>query len=186
MSNNPEGKKPMKTFLLLICSLALACAAGGAQEENNSKKPAPKKKQAQPAQPAATPVVPLYIGRNDGKVQQYSKPLSTPSPRNLTTNAKPTGAGVPVNVVKQYGGDLSTPSPRNLTTNAKPSKGSGGHNTGFNVGADYPTNAPHVQKTKPSQQATMHHASGSYSARVGSTAGGKKKSEKFSPTPNPR
>jgi hypothetical protein len=48
-------KKLMRIFLVLICSLALACAAGGAQEENKSKKPAPKKKQAQSAQDAAAP-----------------------------------------------------------------------------------------------------------------------------------
>jgi hypothetical protein len=45
----------MRTFLVLICSLALACAAGGAQEENKSKKQAPKKKQAQSAQHATAP-----------------------------------------------------------------------------------------------------------------------------------
>jgi hypothetical protein len=45
----------MRTFLVLICSLALACAAGGAQKEDKSKKPAPKKKQAQSAQHAAAP-----------------------------------------------------------------------------------------------------------------------------------
>src|SRR4029453_10523028 len=111
----------MRTFLVLICSLALACAAGGEQEENKSKKPAPKKEEPQgtildpqlkSAQGvvAATPSPHGFIGRNDGRVQQSGKPLSTPSPRNLTTNAK----------------------------------------------------AP--------QQATAHHVSGSYSARVGSTA----------------
>jgi hypothetical protein len=41
----------MRTFLVLICSLAIACAAGGAQKEDKSKKgEAPKKKQAQSAQ----------------------------------------------------------------------------------------------------------------------------------------
>ena len=43
----------MRTFLVLICSLALACAAGGAQEKNKSKKSAPKKNQAQSTQHAA-------------------------------------------------------------------------------------------------------------------------------------
>ena len=42
----------MKTVLVLICSLALACAAGGAQEKNKSKKQAPKKNQAQSSQHA--------------------------------------------------------------------------------------------------------------------------------------
>ena len=45
----------MRTFLVLICSLALACAAGGAQDKNKSKKPAPKKSQAQSTQHAAAP-----------------------------------------------------------------------------------------------------------------------------------
>src|SRR5438034_7731179 len=45
----------MRTFLVLICSLALACAAGGAQDKNKSKKQAPKKNQAQSAQHAAAP-----------------------------------------------------------------------------------------------------------------------------------
>ena len=52
MSNNPERKKVMRIFLVLICSLALACVAGGAQEEKKENKPAPKKKQAQTVQHA--------------------------------------------------------------------------------------------------------------------------------------
>jgi putative peptidoglycan binding protein len=40
----------MRTFLALICTLALACAAGGAQDKNKSKKSAPKKTQAQSSQ----------------------------------------------------------------------------------------------------------------------------------------
>ncbi|PYL26970.1 MAG: hypothetical protein DMF37_00050 [Verrucomicrobia bacterium] len=43
----------MRTFLALICTLAIACAAGGAQEKNKSKKQAPKKNQAQSSQHAA-------------------------------------------------------------------------------------------------------------------------------------
>src|SRR5207249_1139356 len=45
----------MRTFLVLICSLALACAAGGAQDKNKSKKQAPKKNQTQSAQHAGAP-----------------------------------------------------------------------------------------------------------------------------------
>ena len=45
----------MRTFLVLICSLALACAAGGAQDKNKSKKQTAKKNQAQSAQHAAAP-----------------------------------------------------------------------------------------------------------------------------------
>src|SRR5437016_3930634 len=42
----------MRIFLVLICSLALACVAGGAQEKKKENKPAPKKKQAQTVQQA--------------------------------------------------------------------------------------------------------------------------------------
>jgi hypothetical protein len=42
----------MRTFLVLICSLALACAVGAAQKEDKSKKP--KKKQAQSTQHVAS------------------------------------------------------------------------------------------------------------------------------------
>jgi Putative peptidoglycan binding domain len=45
----------MRTFLVLICTVALACAVGGAQEKNKSKKQAPKKNQAQATQHAAAP-----------------------------------------------------------------------------------------------------------------------------------
>src|SRR5207244_503132 len=51
----PKKKKLMRTFLVLICSLALACAAGGAQDKNKSKKQAPKKNQTQSAQHAGAP-----------------------------------------------------------------------------------------------------------------------------------
>jgi hypothetical protein len=45
----------MRTFLVLICTVALACVAGGAQEKNKSKKQAPKKNQAQSTQHTAAP-----------------------------------------------------------------------------------------------------------------------------------
>src|SRR4030095_13506903 len=48
----------MRTFLILICSVALACSAGAAQNDKKSKKQARKNSQAQPTQyarPAAAP-----------------------------------------------------------------------------------------------------------------------------------
>src|SRR4030095_6864986 len=45
----------MKTFVVVICSLALASVAGGAQEENKSTRAAPKKKQTQLSQHTAAP-----------------------------------------------------------------------------------------------------------------------------------
>ncbi len=52
MSNNSEPKNLMKTFLVLVCSVALACTASAAKNENKSKKAAPPKRQAQPTQHA--------------------------------------------------------------------------------------------------------------------------------------
>lgn len=40
----------MRTFLILICSIALACSATAAQKDNKSKKQAQKNRQAQPTQ----------------------------------------------------------------------------------------------------------------------------------------
>jgi hypothetical protein len=48
----------MKTFLILVCSVALACSAGAAQNDNKSKKQAQKNRQAQSTQyarPASAP-----------------------------------------------------------------------------------------------------------------------------------
>src|SRR6266700_687019 len=68
----------MRTFLVLICSLALAFAAGGAQEENKSKKPA-KKKQTQSAQHTAAP---------------SGGPQKTKGPQQVTTTeGRAAGAG---------------------------------------------------------------------------------------------
>jgi hypothetical protein len=44
----------MRTFLILVCSLALACSAVAAQNDNKSKKQAQKNKQAQSTQRTAT------------------------------------------------------------------------------------------------------------------------------------
>ncbi len=44
----------MKTFLILICSIALACSAGAAQTDNKSKKQAQKNRQAQSTQRTTT------------------------------------------------------------------------------------------------------------------------------------
>jgi hypothetical protein len=48
----------MRTFLIFVCSVALACSATAAQNDNKSKKQAQKNRQAQPTQnarPAAAP-----------------------------------------------------------------------------------------------------------------------------------
>src|SRR5438034_342431 len=50
-----QKKKRMRTFLVLICIVALACVAGGAQGKNKSKKQPPKKNQAQSTQHTAAP-----------------------------------------------------------------------------------------------------------------------------------
>src|SRR6266568_2747491 len=92
----------MRTFLVLICSLALAFAAGGAQEENKSKKPA-KKKQTQSAQHAAAPSggpqktkgsqqVTTAGGRPAGAGAQKTKKAKGPQ-QVTTTEGRAAGAG---------------------------------------------------------------------------------------------
>src|SRR6266550_4683818 len=44
----------MKTFLILVCSVALACSAGAAQNDNKSKKQAQKNRPTQSVQRTAT------------------------------------------------------------------------------------------------------------------------------------
>ena len=44
----------MRTFIILVCSLALACSAGAAQNDNKSKKQAQKNRPAQSTQRTAT------------------------------------------------------------------------------------------------------------------------------------
>jgi hypothetical protein len=72
----------MRKLLVLICSLALACAAGGAQEENKSKKQTPKKNQAQSTQHAAAP----GGGAQKGKGSQK---LATPGGHQTAVTQQP-------------------------------------------------------------------------------------------------
>src|SRR6267378_3580893 len=44
----------MRTFIILVCSVALACSAGAAQNDNKSKKQAQKNRQAQSTQHTAS------------------------------------------------------------------------------------------------------------------------------------
>jgi len=55
----------MRTFLVVVCSLALTCAAGAAQKEDKSKKSAPKKQQAQSVQHNAAP--PNFVSKTYGR-----------------------------------------------------------------------------------------------------------------------
>jgi len=86
----------MRIFLVLICSLALACVAGGAQEEKKENKPAPKKKQAQTVQHAG----PRGGGPGGAGPQfQKAKPsghVAAPQGRSAhvsTAGGQPVGAG---------------------------------------------------------------------------------------------
>src|SRR5260370_34429920 len=96
MSNGSRRKKLMRIFLVLICSLALACVAGGAQEEKKENKPAPKKKQAQTVQHAG----PRGGGPGGAGPQfQKAKPsghVAAPQGRpahGSTAEGQPAGAG---------------------------------------------------------------------------------------------
>jgi hypothetical protein len=102
----------MRIFLVLICSLALACLASGAQEEKKENKPAPKKKGApagQVSQPAgktyskpAGAGKPTYAGKpaGKGKPAEVGKPTYAGKPTGV---GKPTGAGKPTEVSKPTG-----------------------------------------------------------------------------------
>jgi Putative peptidoglycan binding domain len=86
----------MRMFLVLICSLALACVAGGAQEEKKENKPAAKKKQAQTVQHAG----PRGGGPGGAGPQfQKAKPsghVAAPQGRSAhvsTAGGQPVGAG---------------------------------------------------------------------------------------------
>jgi|SRR5579884_192095 len=91
----------MKTFLTLMCSVAIACSAGAAQHENKAKKPAPKPRQVQPAQrvgPARGQPRPVY--QQKIKSQQHT----SVQPYHYGGNAKKINTGqqhVPRNVQQQ-------------------------------------------------------------------------------------
>jgi hypothetical protein len=76
----------MRIFLVLICSLALACVAGGAQKEQKENKPAPKKKQAQTVQPAGP-----RGGGQGGAGPQFQK--TKPSQHVAAPRGHPAGVG---------------------------------------------------------------------------------------------
>src|SRR6266516_4570199 len=98
----------MRRFLVLFCTLALACVGYAAHEEH---KPEPKKKEAKHTEHAAS------RQRHPANINKPStKPLkpvtqSSPRPRNLTPSTKP------LKPVTQ-----SSPRPRNLTPSTKPLK----------------------------------------------------------------
>jgi Putative peptidoglycan binding domain len=148
----------MRTFLVLICSLALACAAGGAQEKNKSKKPAPKKSQAQSTQHAAAPgggpqktkgsqQVTTAGGRPASAGAQKTKKAKG-AQQATTTAGRPVGAGT--QKTKKAKG------PQQVTTTAGRQVGAGTQKT--------------KEKTKGSQQIAR---------QGGQTAGGAAHAEKI-------
>jgi len=64
----------MKTFIILVCSLALACSAGAAQNDNKSKKQAQKSRPTQSVQRTATTGAP---NRATPKRYQPTSPSAT-------------------------------------------------------------------------------------------------------------
>ena len=61
----------MKTFLILVCTIALACSSGAAQDDNKSKKQAQKNKQAQSTLPAPRSAAPKKAA------PKHNQPAST-------------------------------------------------------------------------------------------------------------
>jgi Putative peptidoglycan binding domain len=78
----------MRTFFVLICSLALAFAAGGAEEKKKEEKPAPKKPQTQEAAQASG-------GGRKAKATEQQTNLSrhTPEAQGASGEGKGKGTG---------------------------------------------------------------------------------------------
>ncbi|MEP6685260.1 MAG: peptidoglycan-binding protein [Verrucomicrobiota bacterium] len=98
----------MRKFLVLICSLALACAAGAAQDENKSKKPVAKK------QPAKTvPHRAMAVGH-----PRVSGPQKTKSAQRVAT---PVARPVSVAPQKTKGSQqLAARHPKSVASKAQP------------------------------------------------------------------
>ncbi len=144
----------MRRFLVLFCTLALACVGYAAHEEHKPEpkkkeakpaehsehKPEPKKKETKPAEHAAA------RQRHPANINKPStKPLkpvtqSSPRPRNLTPSTKP------LKPVTQ-----SSPRPRNLTPSTKPLKP---------VTQSSPRPRNLTPSTKPLKPVTPFHAYG--------------------------
>ena len=97
----------MRIFLVLICSIALACVAG-AQQEQGKKKEKEQKKGAQAGQVSQPPGgKPAGAGKptGTGKPTGVGKPAEVGKP---TGAGKPTGVGKPAEVVKAKGAGKPT------------------------------------------------------------------------------
>ena len=135
----------MRTFLVLICTVALACAAGGAQNENQSKKSTTKKKQVQSSQPAtaasrAKKATPTHY--QAAKATHYQKPKAA---QHVTT-AGGRSTAIGANKTK----DKPKGSQQIATQSGQPAGGK-------------------LQKTKGSQQAAVagkYTASSTYSQKT--------------------
>ncbi len=189
----------MKTFLLLIYSLALTCAAGGAQEENKSKKPAPKAKQVQSTQHAARPVAHhVAISLGDGRTIEAKGSQEGVDTRQLLmqTQHDPMGAGAAQKMKGERKGSQQA-SPRSGQRQAA----SNTYEAGRDAKLDKPTFGERFMMGLKKSPRKSQKAQDAYAAPAsvregrpptpvvrgqGKLEGGKKKTEKFSPTPNPR
>jgi hypothetical protein len=120
----------MRTFLILVCSLALACSAGAAQNDNKSKKQAQKNRQAQSTQRATTAGRPNKVTPN-----RYQ-------PAARTTSYQKTKAA-------QRGNNQVYQSSSKVK---KAQKGSQQIATRSTQAGRYPTSATFSKKTKQGQQ----------------------------------
>ncbi|HEY2625720.1 MAG TPA: peptidoglycan-binding protein [Candidatus Udaeobacter sp.] len=110
----------MRIFLVVICSLALACVAG-AQEQNQPNKPGQKKKATQARQVSQPPRKAVGKPATAGKPTTTGKPTATGKP---TTTGKPTEFGKPTRVAK--GKATGKPTEVGKATGAGKAKATGG------------------------------------------------------------
>ena len=146
----------MRTFLVLICSLALACAAVGAQKDDKSKKSGPKRKQAQSAQHAAAP----------GGGAQKTKG----SQQLAAHHGRPTTAGKPTSMMGEYipKAKVKTKRPQQAATaaGAQKTKHFNGVVTRFSAGST-PSSRSHDQKANGSQQIATQSAQAAHGHGLG-------------------
>lgn len=108
----------MRTFLALVCSLALTCGANG--QVTSTGGGGGNQSGGGSGRQFTRQLVSKHDKVRTAGAQGGSKSVQqSTAVGKVTGSHKPTGAGVPVNIIKQDPSNVSTPPPRNLTTNAK-------------------------------------------------------------------
>ncbi len=142
----------MKTFVVLVCSVALACTAGAAKNENKSKNAAPPKRQAQPRHQAAA-----ARGPNKTAPKHYEAASRTAHYQNTKAPERVYGQSYQSSskLTKTNG------SHQTVTQNGQATRGGAQKIKGSQqavTGGRYTTSAKYSKKTKQWNNTTSHAA----------------------------